>query len=277
MSAEQNTTPEYKEPKRLTYTQPPKSGLVGGSLSSTLLPVIVAVIISLLIAVYIFPTKSSISGLGSTLATNFNNLQTQLTNTINTQMGAVSSIPSTVSTLSGKVEDLATQVGTLATKADLDALKARVNTLENPSSTDGSTITEKTSRWDFRADFYEYSPPTLEVCFDWDIDPRRIEEEDLYEVTLYLLNNSASTVSIGTRKIEVVLEPKENVVVDEDETYLDSDETPYLDWDPDFTIRTREGVEVCRRISFVSDSYNFGDLAAGSSKEFKLVLELHYA
>ena len=118
----------------------------------------------------------------------------------------------------------------------------------------------------------------IEYCdleLDIDVDDR-IEDEGLYYIDIEIANTSTTVdVPLHTR-IRVVMVPRDDALLDENETYFDSDDTPWLDWDADFITKTREGKEVTKRVEFESDKYNFGTIPAGQSRVLELVLELYY-
>lgn len=198
-------------------------------------------------------------------------------------------------TLNGKVTNLESEVGTLKTQqayddtelrqsiatlqTSLDALVVRVAALEEPSGGSNGTV-EGTTRWSWRG--CDLVTPVENVTVGvYDTDPSRIEEEGIYDVVVLLTNNRKNEagdyipVSLTDAQIELVLEPRDYCMIDEDNTYLDSDSSPWLWWDTDFVIKTRQGVEVCKSITFASEKHGFV-IEANSWLELELVLELYY-
>jgi len=229
---------------------------------------------------------------------------TQLKNSVDSLSNKVGNISKRLSLVESTT---ATMTAPTVTKADINALQSSINslvvdlnaleaTVANLTGEGGGNGTEyvgDVSRWDF--DSLRVLDCTGNYDFEVvDKDPSRIEEEDLYELVVAIANEndvmigkpngtepSESDIANATialnNKLEIVLSPRDYCVVDEDLTYLDSDGYPYLSWDSDFVTRTREGQEVCRRITFTSEKHNFGDLLPGESIELDLVFELYYA
>ena len=213
---------------------------------------------------------------------------------------SIDSINAKVDGFSGRLANLESQmagvVAPTVTKADLNSLQSQLNDLEalvanlsvSNGGSNGTVYVGEVSRWDFDSltilgctDDY-----TFEVVSK---SPSRVEEEDLYEITVEITNTDttiynatnttawdAATIALN-HELEIILSPRDYCMVDDSITYLDSDGYPYLSWDADFVTRTREGQEVCRRITFTSETYNFGSLLPGGSLELDLVFELYYA
>jgi len=162
------------------------------------------------------------------------------------------------------------------------AMQGRLDALEvvkEEEEEEATTVSEEdTVRWSF--DAWLVSSVEIPIYIDIrisDRDPNRIEEEGLYEIELLIYNGGGTAWDMGSLEIELVLEPRSYCPVNEDDTYLDSDDSPWLDWDADFIMKTREGVEVCRRIEFTSDKHNFAKtLAPETGYTLDLVLELYY-
>jgi len=206
-------------------------------------------------------------------------------------------------------------VAPTVTQANIDNLQASITTLTNDLATlnaivanftgtgtdgGGTVYTGEISRWDFD------SLTILGCTHDYTFEvvsksPSRIEEEDLYEIVVEITNENVvvatgmnvsgietdpkvitqadidlATIALN-HELEIVISPRDYCMVNDATTYLDSDGYPYLSWDADFVTRTREGQEVCRRITFTTEVYNFGNLLSGESLDLDLVFELYYA
>lgn len=156
--------------------------------------------------------------------------------------------------------------------------ETRLALLENSTQEEGSSsssnTTYDTTRWTFRD--YGFTIPISNVSVErGDIDPNKIEEEDLYDIELWIVNDCDTSVTLKDVRLEATLTPENYAVVNEDETYLDSDSPPWTPWEADFITKTREGQEVCRRITFTSDRFDI-PLDAYEEKCIDLVLELVY-
>lgn len=240
---------------------------------------------------------------GATVPTTIGELQAQITATNNR-------IATLEGTVAGIVGPTVTQEDIASLQTDIDTMSAtltRLNTIvdnliENGTgSGNNSNETEywgEISRWDF--DSLRILGCTDDYTFEVvSKSPSRIEDEDLYEITVAITNEN-TIVATGeynntTQKndilqadidlatialnhgLEIVISPRDYCMVDEELMYLDSDSYPYLSWDSEFVTRVREGQDVCRRITFTSEKYNFGSLLPGNSLELELVLELYYA
>ena len=228
---------------------------------------------------------------------------------------SLDSLTATVEGFSGRLANLETQMAGVATptvtQAHIDGLQTSINSLtgrlnELNATVDamianldgtgtggnGTVYTGEISRWDF--DSLTILGCTADYTFEVvSKSPSRIEEEDLYEIVVEITNENvvvatgpngtilASDIANATialnHELEIILSPRDYCMVNDAITYLDSDGYPYLSWDADFVTRTREGQEVCRRITFTSEVYNFGSLLSGESLELDLVFELYYA
>ena len=222
---------------------------------------------------------------------------------------SIDSLTTTVSGFSGRLANLETQVAGLTapsvTQADIDSLQIYITAMSVELATlsvkvaeldgngtgensNGTAYIGEISRWDF--DSLTILGCTADYTFEVvSKSPSRVEEEDLYEITVEITNTDttiynatnttawdAATIALN-HELEIILSPRDYCMVDDAITYLDSDGYPYLSWDADFVTRTREGQEVCRRITFTSETYNFGSLSPGGSLELDLVFELYYA
>lgn len=156
----------------------------------------------------------------------------------------------------------------------LEALNVRITALETEKEEEEEDATNDDDiRWKFRgAELSNISHTDIGTHIDYD----RIRGSGFYDFEIEIRNESdIETILIDTR-ILLVLIPDDYVVIDERGTYIDSDSSPFLDWDEDFMIRDRDGKDICRRITFTSNRYNFGNLAPGKSITLDLVLELDY-
>lgn len=206
--------------------------------------------------------------------------------------GAVPSIVERVSSLEqratelearptgGDVSDIASDVQILS--VELTTMQSRLNDLSTRlaalEGTGGNgVIPDETTRWSWRkCQVYSLADVSEVQVVVYDTDPRRIEEEGLYDVSILLENQGNSTVNLVDAEIELVLEPRDYCMIDEDNTYLDSDSAPWLWWETDFVIKVREGRDVCKSIAFISDKYSFGELGPHEWIELELILELYY-
>jgi len=169
--------------------------------------------------------------------------------------------------------------------ARIAVLEAEVDALQEDdsfsgSSSDGSSADEfEEVRWSFRTPDLD-SVTTNPADYDlWDLDidvDDRIEDEGLYYVELAIRNDNGVAISNLNAAIELVLIPRDDALLDEDETYFDSDDAPWLDWDADFVTKTREGREVTKRVTFTSDREDLGAWGVDETREFEYVLELYY-
>lgn len=166
------------------------------------------------------------------------------------------------------VSALTLKVGTLeATVADLQAkVKDLTAVTEQANAYVGAT-----TRWTSTVSFVGGDPTGITLWLDHD----RIEEDDFYELTLGLENTTADPITISPI-FEIILTPRDYVVIDEKATYMDSDSSPFVDWNVDVLSRTRNGIEVVRRLVFTSDRYSSFIIPAGNVVEFDLVMELAY-
>ena len=235
--------------------------------------------------------------------------------TIPQLQSSVDSLNATVAGFAGRLATLESQAAPTVTQTDIDALQANINSLairldelnatianlDGTGNGNGTIYTGEISRWDFD------SLTVLGCTDDYTFEvvsksPSRIEEEDLYEITVEITNENVviptgrpdpdvdptapnittladidrATIALN-HELEIIISPRDYCMVNDLTTYLDSDSYPYLSWDADFVTRTREGQEVCRRITFTTEVYNFGNLLLGESLELDLVFELYYS
>ena len=220
----------------------------------------------------------------------------QLQGQLNDISSQVSSLSSRVGSLEARPDPGTVDLGPIniqlsEIQATLNSISARVTELEseeNPSSNNSSGIGE-TTRWNFRgaefADIREewkagkvLSNSDFNFVFDYD----RIDDAGLYDVELMIeydpvdTEASPAAVTLTDAEIELRFVPRDYIAVSED-TYLDSDDEPWLYWDAEFVTREREGVETCRQIIFTSDREGLGTLDQGDYIILELVLELYYA
>lgn len=145
-----------------------------------------------------------------------------------------------------------TTQGTKITELEstIATLNARIAALE-PTA----TATETTCRWS--SEVYNLNHLNLlsdgvtpEVRIDYTLNPSKVQEADDYKIYLDIYNNT--TTAINDLQIEICFTPKTgaNVIVDEDEIFLDTTVSPYYVWDTDITTRS-DGT--CRRITFDTD------------------------
>lgn len=191
-----------------------------------------------------------------------NNLSTTVTNTVN------SAVPTAVNNAMAPYSTRMTNIENRITK--LEAGKS--------SSSSNGTAAE-TTRWEISVIRFADGVSGGNVKLSYDSYPRKIEEEGFYEIEILIKNyHDTLAAEIGDNTLEIVLKPRDYVTINEDDTYLDSDEPFDLWWkDPEFKIRERSGQDVCLGISFESEEYNFGSVGPNDSETLYLVLELYYA
>lgn len=177
----------------------------------------------------------------------------------------------------GDVPDLSA----VATTADLNgkvaALQARLAALEaeEVAAAEEEAAVEAssdTTRWHFEEPI---TVATLPAGVYLELDYDRIEDSGLYDVFLEVINNSGSALDLNT-VITLIMTPRDYVMLDEDETYLDSDNVPFIAWRADFVVRERDGKDVCRRVEFESKSAYTAHILDGNKETFDLILELSY-
>jgi hypothetical protein len=166
--------------------------------------------------------------------------------------------------------------------ANLQAnLSAQIDALANPPEPEPEEDSELTeTRWTPSVALVSptYTTGNSDKLFLEIEADTRIKEEDIYYLTITLANTSPDEDFTNFKTgFKVILSPSDDSLVDEDDTYLDSDNSPWLSWESDYLTRTREGQEVTKRIEFESDKYTIGTLAAGDGIVLELVLELYYA
>ena len=109
------------------------------------------------------------------------------------------------------------------------------------------------------------------------VDPRTIKEEDLYDIELCVENRNVNwAVELTDIVFTFMLRPDDYAYLDENMTYLDSDSSPYLDWESSFVVREREGEDVTRRVEFESEELDSLKVESDSTERLDLVLELYY-
>jgi len=160
-------------------------------------------------------------------------------------------------------------------QTELDAMKATLAELSLIDEEGEAIVSEEDTRWTFKDPSITTTTPYSFLQIDLDYD--RIEEEGLYDIELEIYNSSTTvTANLNNAELSLVLQPRDYVPINEDDTYLDSDNYPWLDWDTDFVIKTRENVEVCRRITFYAENADLGDLPPENTMKLDLILELYY-
>lgn len=251
---------------------------------------VIAIIVSAVLVFMVNPAGKGIQTLSGQL-TEVNNrvvaLEGSLTqanqridNLINSQTGYVTqdslsglASQQSVTDLGVQIAGLPTQLGELSAK--ITVLEGRVTAIEtppvNPSNPTG------TVRWTF-------NEPTLNcvtalcVALVTDVSwEGRIQDEDIYDVRVTITNNDVANDVGLNNQLTLVLVPKADALLDEVSTYLDSDEEPWLEWDSDFVVRERQGVETTKRVEFTSDNWNVIVPKNGGSVSLDLILELYYA
>lgn len=203
----------------------------------------------------------------------------------------INGLSSTLSTLNGRVSNLDSAVAGIGTQqayddsalkqsiatlqASIDDLVARVVVLEIEEAEEQGNTTAGATRWSFRTCKLVEPIDDVQVII-YDIAPSKIQDEGLYDIELVIENRGEFAADLANAELELTLVPRDYCMVDEDSTYMDSDNDPWLWWDADFVIKTREGQEICKRITFTSERHNFGILEPDEWFELELVLELYY-
>jgi len=129
-------------------------------------------------------------------------------------------------------------------------LNARITALETPATT-----AETTCRWYcevYNLNHLNLLPDgvTPEVEIDYSTSPSKIQDADDY--TVYVDINNNTTTAIQDLQVEITFTPKTgaNVIVNEDNLYLDSATSPYYIWEMEVSTKSDE---TCRRITFSTD------------------------
>jgi len=240
-------------------------------------------------------TPASIPALQSEI----NSLKTQVSS-LSSQLASVSVSPTDTSAIEASIAVLQTQIADLT--ARLATLEA-ADTGDTGDDTDGGSSTSSgtwdTIRWHLRDVEMTYKTITAcnvstplnctpnqvqldniedEIYADVHTSPRNIEDEDLYDVELVVSSGHEGwDVTLEDVVFVLILSADGYAMLDEEATYLDSDRTPYLLWETDFTIREREGRDVTRRVTFESDELAKLEIEANDYETLDLVLELYYA
>jgi len=291
------------------YIEPEEAGLPKarpeGMLNKLILPALAILVAVILVGVFFAPVnkkvyQADITRLESDLVAmrESNSSMTEQFGELNSKISAEYATKSSIdalanlpATVDAKYAELNTNLSAtidekLATITELDGrITAMEATLQELGliNEEGKVIAVETTKWHF-------GTPTIDCpgseLLELDLDYDRIEEEGLYDIELVIKNISTlmpgdagydnDTVTLSNAELALVLQPREYVPINEDSTYLDSDDAPWLSWDADFVIKTREGVNVCRRITFTNDRANLGTLSPGETMQLALVLELYY-
>lgn len=241
-----------------------------GKLSPIILPLILAIVVSYMMvnltAVPKGTYNNAVMGISARLATIEASLddaeveQNTLTTSIQTLTGKIDSYtPSSadkdkLASLETELKTLKAEVAGLPTStvtgAEITALEVRIADIEElleGIEIPGDVETEDATRWELEP----YATNHIDaVSVTYDISPYRIEEEDDYSVVVTIVNNTTTTFS--DMAIEVALRPEINdrVMIDEDETYLDTTHSPYYFWDIQVVKRSDD---TCRRVVFKAD------------------------
>jgi len=239
-------------------------------------------------------TPASIPALQSEI----NTLKTQVSS-LSSQLASVSVSPTDTSGIEASIAVLQTQIAELTTRiAELEAEQEDSGGSSNGDSSTSSG-TWDTIRWHLRdvemtyktitacnvSDPFNCTPNQVqldniedEIYADVHTSPRNIEDEDLYDVELVVSSGHEGwDVTLEDVVFVLTMSADGYAMLDEEATYLDSDRTPYLLWETDFTIREREGRDVTRRVTFESDELVELEIEANDYETLDLVLELYYA
>jgi len=235
-------------------------------------------------------TPASIPALQSEI----NSLKTQVSS-LSSQLASVSVSPTDTSAIEASIAVLQTQIADLTARlAVLEAEEDSGGSSSNGSST--SSGTWDTIRWHLRDVDMTYDDITVcdlgnpanctipitseieeNVYAELHTSPSRIEDEDLYDVELIVANgNEDYDIILKDVAFVLTLSADGYAMLSEESTYLDSDRSPYLLWEADFTIREREGKDVTRRVTFESDELAKLEIEANDYETLDLVLELYY-
>jgi len=260
--------------------------------------IVVAVVVTVMVSYFLFIPKNSL-----------NSFKAEVTQSVETQLAAVQGISGTVQNIQsniagfqGTLDSMRSRVNQIDTiQSDLNTLKAdplskypnlisRVAALETEVATlqiekkEEEEEASSSGKIKWYLDISDWGAKNVDsyssdLIFEVDTDPGRIKEGDLYEVGVIITNpDTAKDVTLEDFWMELTLRASGYAMLNESETYLDSDSSPYLDWDAEFTIREREGAEVCRKVTFLSEeSRKDIRIDADDSICLDLVLELYYA
>jgi hypothetical protein len=277
--------------------QPRGSGNSGGGTSW--MPAIIAIVVSVIasaVMVFMFnPAKAGVETLSNqviqldqrmstmegyaTKIDKIDDIDTSLNQLLATSAGYV-----TQDDLTGITNGMASEDQIASLQASIDTLNttnadllARLEALEEETtSPDGGVILGEV-RWtpsvSLEGTTLDGNIGDLDIDIDTD---ERIMEEGLYNIDVVIENTGNVDITNLRTGIKITLSPRDDALVDEDATYLDSDNSPWLDWEADYLVREREGTDVTKRIYFECDKYTFGTLVAGDTIELELVLELYY-
>jgi len=281
-----------------------KSGGSGGG-GTNWMPAIVAIVVSLALSalmVFVFnPTKAGIDTLSSqiieldnraiTLEADSSRLDTFISTSANyatqgdlTGLTNGMATESSVSDLQSSIDSLRNENGFLNDRiAELEIVEA-IEEEEEEAEAESAFGEVRWNIEDVKLIDYGWSTPlnTNDYRIDIDVD-ERIEEEGLYYVDIEIaVDNEGvtpSALNIDNASLEFVLYPRDDALLDEDFTYVDSDDPPWLEWDADFIVKERSGVDITRRVVFTSDEFGdhgYTSIAAGEDEVFHQVLELYY-
>ena len=296
-----------------------KSG--GGGWMPAITAIVVSVIIAAVMVFVVNPNKTGVDTVASQIA-EVNNKIVVLEGQQTSGDGKIDSLSSRLDTfLSNSVDyitqdDLAGLTDGMATDSQVSDMQSSIDSLRNentflsdrinvleavaPDEDNGDSTTPSDTifgevRWNIKdvqlvdATWTDTELWGFDRTNDYSIDIDSddvIEEEDLYylDVRIEVDDTGDYPYSLNTKDayIEFVLYPRDDATLDQDLTYVDSDDPPWLEWDADFVTKTREGIEVTRRVVFSSDE--LGDhgttyqvIDADEELEIDLVLELYYA
>jgi len=294
--------PDENRPRPVPQSSIQRGG--GSSGGTSWMPAIIAIVVSVIasaVMVFMFnPAKAGVETLSNqviqldqrmstmegyaTKIDKIDDIDTSLNQLLATSAGYV-----TQSDLAGITNGMADEGQINNLQASIDALNitnadllARLEALEEEeTSPDGGIILGEV-RWTPSISLIDttITGNGTETCLELEIDSDdRIIEEGLYNIDVLIQNTgtdeSCDIASLKTA-LKITLSPRDDTLVDEGATYLDSDNAPWLDWEADYLVREREGQDITKRIYFESDKYAFGDLLHGESIELELVLELYY-
>lgn len=221
----------------------------------------------------------------TTSSTTTGTTDSELTQRVKDLESKVASLPSSGGDYDGEIESLYAEIEALNERIDNimadvdDAIAAfeEEQTNDNGSSGSSGSCPTESVRWIFDTPEIVWttgSPDPTGITVD--IDQDRIDESGLYDVTVGIFNTSGGPWTMNN-KIRLVMNPRDEALLNEKTTYLDTDQAPWVYWDAEFITREREGCEVTKRVEFESEDEFTYTIANNSYKEIKLVLELYYA
>ena len=198
--------------------------------------------------------------------------------------GAVSNINSRIATLNPGEAVAQLRVDLDAAMAEIQVWKAIVEAQAQTISDLETAVAnlqepvEETEyvavRWDFTEVGFTEPVDNITTAIGA-IYPRTIKEAGVYDVDLVITNTAdtgTTPITVGSRVLELILQPREPAAINTDKTDFYSEWPTNLYWvAPVFYVK----VDLCRAITFTSRTFDFMTLSAGENKTLELVLELY--